>query len=87
MWEHWDLISLGFLPDINQKETMNFFYDVRLFSQEGRFKWKRENVAYLHTASQSLVARIQFVFILLFLCSLNLTVEKSGAYPLSDREC
>lgn len=80
MWEHWDLISLGFKLEINQKETMNFFYDIWLFSQEGRFKWKRVNVAYLHTASQSLVARIQFVFILFFsLCSLNLTAEKPGA--------
>lgn len=79
MWEHRDLIPLGFLLEINQKETVNFFLWHMVFPRKADSN-ERVNVAYLYTASQSLVARIQFVFILLFLCSLNPTAEKHGAY-------
>lgn len=34
----------------------------------------------------SLVARILFAFTLFFLCFLNLTAEKQGIYPLTDRK-
>lgn len=34
----------------------------------------------------NLLARILFVFTLFFLCFLNLTAEKQGIYPLTDRK-